>query len=171
MADVTPILINQLAAQTTLSDSDYFIVGGSDAKKITVAQMKEALGINALNGKLDNKLNIDKFSIPNGYIALNVTYRIGGLGFWPFLLSAGDALYFINVVGKEITDTLSTDNIIKTMISDEGKRLSQVSAIRQGNDKNDIRIKIICKTAIANVNIIRLRPDMGIYVSHYNSAS
>lgn len=52
MADVTPILINQLAAQTTLSDSDYFIVGGSDAKKITVAQMKEALGINALNGKL-----------------------------------------------------------------------------------------------------------------------
>lgn len=50
MADVTPILINQLAAQTTLSDSDYFIVGGSDAKKITVAQMKEALGINALNG-------------------------------------------------------------------------------------------------------------------------
>lgn len=50
MADVTPILINQLAAQTTLADSDYFIVGGADAKKITVAQMKEALGINALNG-------------------------------------------------------------------------------------------------------------------------
>ena len=55
MADVTPILINQLAAQTTLSDSDYFIVGGSDAKKITVAQMKEALGINALNGNIEVK--------------------------------------------------------------------------------------------------------------------
>lgn len=52
MADVTPILINQLAAQTTLADSDYFIVGGADAKKITVAQMKEALGITALNGNL-----------------------------------------------------------------------------------------------------------------------
>ena len=120
---------------------------------------------------MDNKLNIDKFSIPNGYIVLNVTYRIGGLGFWPFLLSAGDALYFINVVGTEITDTLSTENIIKTMISDEDKRLSQVSAIREGNDPNDIRIKIICKTAIANVNIVRLRQDIGVYVSHYNSAS
>lgn len=49
MADVTPILIKDLAAQTTLSDTDYFIVGGADAKKITVAQMKEALGINELN--------------------------------------------------------------------------------------------------------------------------
>lgn len=55
MADVTPILIQNLASQTTLSDSDYFIVGGADAKKITVAQMKEALGINELNGNLDNR--------------------------------------------------------------------------------------------------------------------
>lgn len=52
MADVTPILINGLASQSTLSDSDYFIVGGSDAKKITVAQMKEALGINRLNDNM-----------------------------------------------------------------------------------------------------------------------
>lgn len=52
MADVTPILIKDLAAQTTLADTDYFIVGGADAKKITVAQMKEALGINALNTKM-----------------------------------------------------------------------------------------------------------------------
>lgn len=52
MADVTPILIKDLAAQTTLADSDYFIVGGADAKKITVAQMKEALGINELNTKI-----------------------------------------------------------------------------------------------------------------------
>ena len=52
MADVTPILIKDLAAQTTLADTDYFIVGGADAKKITVAQMKEALGINELNTNL-----------------------------------------------------------------------------------------------------------------------
>lgn len=56
MADVTPILINQLASQTTLSDSDYFIVGGADAKKITVAQMKEALGINELNNNFQNQI-------------------------------------------------------------------------------------------------------------------
>lgn len=54
MADVTPILIKDLAAQTTLQDTDYFIVGGEDAKKITVAQMKEALGINELNTNIAN---------------------------------------------------------------------------------------------------------------------
>lgn len=57
MADVTPILINQLTSQTTLQDTDYFIVGGDDAKKITVAQMKEALGINSLNTNMNNIKN------------------------------------------------------------------------------------------------------------------
>lgn len=60
MADVTPILINQLTSQTTLQDTDYFIVGGDDAKKITVAQMKEALGINSLNTK---KIAVEDFNI------------------------------------------------------------------------------------------------------------
>lgn len=46
MADITPILIKDLSGQTVLADTDYFIVGGVDAKKITVAQMKSALGIN-----------------------------------------------------------------------------------------------------------------------------
>lgn len=54
MADVTPILIKDLEAQTTLQDTDYFIVGGEDAKKITVGQMKEALGINELNTNIEN---------------------------------------------------------------------------------------------------------------------
>ena len=61
MADVTPVLIKDLAAQTTLQDTDYFIVGGADAKKITVAQMKSALGIDGLqedvNG-LNTKINL-----------------------------------------------------------------------------------------------------------------
>lgn len=58
MADVTPILINQLASQTTLQDTDYFIVGGDDAKKITVAQMKEALGINSLNTNIKDIVKV-----------------------------------------------------------------------------------------------------------------
>lgn len=62
MADVTPILINQLTSQTTLQDTDYFIVGGDDAKKITVAQMKEALGINSLNTKLSALIMIEQKS-------------------------------------------------------------------------------------------------------------
>ena len=59
MADVTPILIKDLAAQTTLADTDYFIVGGADAKKITVAQMKEALGINELNTNMEAEVYLE----------------------------------------------------------------------------------------------------------------
>lgn len=68
MADVTPILIKDLAAQTTLQDTDYFIVGGADAKKITVAQMKSALGINGLQEDV-NELNT-KISAVSGQIGV-----------------------------------------------------------------------------------------------------
>ena len=70
MADVTPILIKDLAAQTTLQDTDYFIVGGADAKKITVAQMKEALGINELNTNMGavQVLDIRTVSVQTGTV-------------------------------------------------------------------------------------------------------
>lgn len=35
MADMTPVLIKDLEEQTTASDIDYMIIGGTDAKKIT----------------------------------------------------------------------------------------------------------------------------------------
>lgn len=73
MADVTPILINQLASQTTLQDTDYFIVGGDDAKKITVAQMKEALGINSLN---TNMRYLKKFEYSPITLQANVTKNV-----------------------------------------------------------------------------------------------
>ena len=73
MADVTPILINQLTSQTTLQDTDYFIVGGDDAKKITVAQMKEALGINSLN---TNIRYLKKFEYSPITLQANVTKNI-----------------------------------------------------------------------------------------------
>lgn len=73
MADVTPILISQLSAQTTLQDTDYFIVGGDDAKKITVAQMKEALGINTLN---TNMRYFAKFDSPNFNLEANTTKTV-----------------------------------------------------------------------------------------------
>lgn len=86
MADVTPILIKDLAAQTTLADTDYFIVGGADAKKITVAQMKEALGINALNTKI-GAITTEYFThndtaiwvTPGTYILL-MNYSVSGTG-------------------------------------------------------------------------------------------
>lgn len=81
MADVTPILIKDLAAQTTLQDTDYFIVGGEDAKKITVGQMKEALGINELNTKIYVEKITGTFTGAevgdSGYLAIG-TRNIGG---------------------------------------------------------------------------------------------
>lgn len=49
---VTPLYIDHLAAKTTLSDDDLVIIGeGDDAKKMTIAQLKDQLGIDALNTK------------------------------------------------------------------------------------------------------------------------
>lgn len=78
MADVTPILIKDLAAQTTLADTDYFIVGGADAKKITVAQMKEALGIDELNTNM--KSLIWSYTVNAGSITVpaNASYAFSG---------------------------------------------------------------------------------------------
>lgn len=80
MADVTPILINQLTSQTTLQDTDYFIVGGDDAKKITVAQMKEALGINSLNTNMRYLKKIDYSPISlQANVTKSVTVPVSGL--------------------------------------------------------------------------------------------
>lgn len=44
------ILIKDLSAKTTLSDNDLVIIGeGNDAKKMTIAKLRELLGIDALN--------------------------------------------------------------------------------------------------------------------------
>lgn len=105
MADVTPILIKDLAAQTTLADTDYFIVGGADAKKITVAQMKEALGINELNTNISSLQNsTDKMGVydvwANDQTTFNVVFKVpqnggqyrpaflimGNVGGTPFML-------------------------------------------------------------------------------------
>lgn len=57
---VTPLYVNKLAAKDTLSDDDLVIIGeGDDAKKMTIAQLKEELGINALNTKT-NKILVDR---------------------------------------------------------------------------------------------------------------
>ena len=78
MADVTPILINQLTSQTTLQDTDYFIVGGDDAKKITVAQMKEALGINSLN---TNMITTEDFTVSTVSGSIKYTNGSGSTNF------------------------------------------------------------------------------------------
>ena len=66
---VTPLYIDKLAAKTTLSDEDLVIVGeGDDAKKMTIAQLKEELGINSLNTKTSPQGAFTELWIPGAYI-------------------------------------------------------------------------------------------------------
>lgn len=86
----------------TPADDDCFIFGKTDLKKITLAKLKDALGItsinSALNGKIVAKAGNIKFSpaggksygyinVPSGYVLLtaymqevsgNVSLRLGG---------------------------------------------------------------------------------------------
>ena len=93
MADVTPILIKDLAAQTTLADTDYFIVGGADAKKITVAQMKEALGINKLNTKSYSLVSYNSSAIQN----INIQCKKSG-----GVVSVSGYFELISVIGSGV---------------------------------------------------------------------
>ena len=45
-------LLSELAEQTTAEDTDVMPIGATSPKKITIANLKEVLGINALNRKL-----------------------------------------------------------------------------------------------------------------------
>lgn len=66
---VTPLYIDDLAAKTTLSDEDLVIVGeGDDAKKMTIAQLKDQLGIDALNTKTAPQGAFTNLWTPGAYI-------------------------------------------------------------------------------------------------------
>ena len=66
---VTPLNIDDLAAKTTLSDENLVIVGeGDDAKKMTIAQLKDQLGIDALNTKTLPQGSFTGLWMPGAYI-------------------------------------------------------------------------------------------------------
>lgn len=66
---ITPLYVNNLVAKTTLSDDDLVIIGeGNDAKKMTIAQLKEELGINSLNTKTDPQGSFTGLWMPGAYI-------------------------------------------------------------------------------------------------------
>lgn len=85
----TGILIKDLTAKTTLSDDDLVIVGeGSDAKKMTIAKLKEELGIDELNTKID----ITNQVIPSdSHIQITKATKIGGIVMITGVLKTGYA--------------------------------------------------------------------------------
>lgn len=58
MAGFTGIIktLADLTAQTTAADTDVMPIGATSPKKITIANLKEALGINAINRNNENKI-------------------------------------------------------------------------------------------------------------------
>lgn len=163
MADVTPILIKDLAAQTTLADTDYFIVGGADAKKITVAQMKEALGINELNTNLfDLQNTTDKMGVydvwANDSIAFNVVFRVpvnGGQNRPVFLMmgNIGTNSFMMICTTSSLGDVLSPATCIDII----GNMSSQmtVNINRHENSADQLRINFTTPTNMgARVQVI-----------------
>lgn len=140
MADVTPILINQLASQTTLQDTDYFIVGGDDAKKITVAQMKEALGINSLNmnkiakGDLIVRQVSGTVSQSNGYGARQISLSYSGykaLGVVGYSVSSTyHAVYQMNFNSSAQTVTVGIRHVNDTSSSGNANVYLQVLYVK-----------------------------------------
>lgn len=84
---ITPLYVNNLESKTTLSDDDLVIIGeGDDAKKMAIAQLKEELGINALNtnlGAIESEYFTENDSAiwitPGTYIFM-INYSISGTG-------------------------------------------------------------------------------------------
>jgi hypothetical protein len=74
MADITGKLINELTEQTTMSDSDYMIIGGADAKKITVKQIKKLLGVTNISDSILFGVSSSASVSSNSYTDVNVTF-------------------------------------------------------------------------------------------------
>lgn len=98
---VTPLYIDKLAAKTTLSDEDLVIVGeGDDAKKMTIAQLKEELGINSLNTKTANLSGMSITEI----VSLFGTYGEAGIGYksWNDAYATPDRNYSFIFYTKDV---------------------------------------------------------------------
>ena len=68
-------LISALPAATKVSDTDIVVLeNGSTTQKITIAQLKEALGINALNTKIPTQKMYFGTAIYNGAATSTVTF-------------------------------------------------------------------------------------------------
>ena len=98
---VTPLYIDDLVTKTTLSDEDLVIIGeGDNAKKMTIAQLKEELGINALNTNFKNLAGMSIYDITQIYDV----YDRAGIGFksWNDAYATPDANYSFILYTKDV---------------------------------------------------------------------
>ena len=85
-------LISALPAATKVSDTDIVVLGnGSTTQKITIAQLKEALGINALNTKIPTQKMYFGTAIYNGAATSTVTFSDIPSGYTYVIATCQDA--------------------------------------------------------------------------------
>ena len=85
-------LISALPAATKVSDTDIVVLeNGSTTQKITIAQLKEALGINALNTKIPTQKMYFGTAIYNGAATSTVTFSDIPSGYTYVIVTCQDA--------------------------------------------------------------------------------
>ena len=85
-------LISALPAATKVSDTDIVVLeNGSTTQKITIAQLKEALGINALNTKIPTQKMYFGTALYNGAATSTVTFSDIPSGYTYVIATCQDA--------------------------------------------------------------------------------
>lgn len=145
---ITPLYVNNLVAKTTLSDDDLVIIGeGNNAKKMTIAQLKDQLGINALNTNISSLQNsTDKMGVydawANGQTTLNVVFKVpqnggqyrpaflimGNVGGTPFMLICTVSNLTENLVAATCVDI--TGDVSSKMTVNVNANLGDLSQLR-----------------------------------------
>lgn len=116
MSEIELLLMEKLATKETPADTDTMIVAeGNVLKKSTISQLitwlKEKLGINALNTKMDNYVTIKNFSqkitLKSGLVNVDISAALNGytlLG----IVRCSFASSYLTLTGY----TISGDNIV-----------------------------------------------------------
>lgn len=109
-------LISALPAATKVSDTDIVVLeNGSTTQKITIAQLKEALGINALNTKMTGIIctKADVTGNGNNYFYIN---KKSGMCL-AALISMSDAYVYTTGISCDNASSLYTIRVSKALTS------------------------------------------------------
>ena len=122
----------------TPADDDCFVFGKSDLKKITLAKLKDVLGITSINSALENNLNANAKSLTNStYYPSSTIYRSGQVvylrcsGVTEKEISANLELT-IAVEGTIPQEYLPNNNMIFYPIISSGGKIIRVSIGKNG---------------------------------------
>lgn len=137
---VPSTLISNLPAASSVSDTDIVVLeNGSTTQKITIAQLKEALGINVLNTKIN--------SYGLTYIGSAYTNAGGSTTTTSVDLNAYDAFIFSYKYGQVYTtsffcmsDQLKTMTAVDNCINMEHSKKDDVACLIYSDGSKNIKI-------------------------------